>query len=75
MTQKSIQIFMNEFYSKPREKIYATNKTDVYQIDDIWSLDIKDLRDYALENNRGHSYVSVVIDNFSKVWLESSFQK
>ena len=66
MTQKNIKIFINEIYSKPPKKNYITNKTDVYHIDDIWSLDILDLKDYGPENNRGHRYVLVVIDNFSK---------
>ena len=66
MTQKNIKIFINEIYSKPPRKNYATNKTDVYRIDDIWSLDILDLKDYGPENNRGYRYVLVTIDNFSK---------
>ena len=66
MTQKNIKIFINEFYSKPPKKNYVTNKTDVYHIDDIWSLDILDLKDYGPENNRGYRYVLVTIDNFSK---------
>ena len=66
MTQKNIKIFINEIYSKPPKKYYPTNKTDVYHIDDIWSLDILDLKDYGPENNRGYRYVLVVIDNFSK---------
>ena len=66
MTQKNIEIFINEIYSKPPKKNYATNKTDVYYIDDIWSLDILDLKDYGSENNRGYRYVLVTIDNFSK---------
>ena len=66
MTQKNIKIFINEIYSKQPRKNYATNKTDVYHIDDIWSLDILDLKDYGPENNRGYTYVLVVIDNFSK---------
>ena len=66
MTQKNIKIFINEIYSKPPKKNYATNKTDVYYIDDIWSLDILDLKDYGAENNRGYRYVLVTIDNFSK---------
>ena len=66
MTQKNIKIFINEFYSKPPKNNYATNKTNVYHIDDIWSLDIFDLKDYGPENNRGYRYVLVVIDNFSK---------
>ena len=52
MTQKNIKLFINE--------------TDVYHIDDIWSLDILDLKDYGPENNKGYRYVLVAIDNFSK---------
>ena len=66
MTQKNIKIFINEIYSKPPKKYYPTNKTDVYFIDDIWSLDILDLKDYGPKNNRGYRYVLVIIDNFSK---------
>ena len=66
MTQKNIKIFINEIYSKPPKRNYATNKTDVYFIDDIWSLDILDLKDYGPENNRGYRYVLVIIDKFSK---------
>ena len=66
MIQKNIKIFINEIYSKGPKKNYATNKTDVYFIDDIWSLDILDLKDYGLEINRGYRYVLVIIDNFSK---------
>ena len=39
MTQKSINIFRNEIYSKGPKKSPLTNKTDVYHIDGIWSLD------------------------------------
>ena len=53
MTQKNIKIFINEIYSKPPKRNYATNKTDVYFIDDIWSLDVLDIKDYGTENNRG----------------------
>ena len=66
MTQKNIKRFINQIYSKPPKKYYPTNKTDVYHIDDIWSLDILDLKDYGPENNRGYRYVLVIIDNFSK---------
>ena len=66
MTQKNIKIFINEIYSKAPKKNYVTNKTDVYFIDDIWSLDILDLKDYGSNNNKGYRYVLVTIDNFSK---------
>ena len=66
MTQKNIKIFINEIYSNPPKRNYATNKTDVYFIDDVWSLDILDLKDYGPKNNKGYRYVLVTIDNFSK---------
>ena len=67
MTQKNIKIFINEIYSKPPKNNYVTNKTDVYHIDDIWSLDILDLKDYGHKNNIGYRYVLVIIDSFSKL--------
>ena len=67
LVHKNITIFINEICSKPPKKTYATNKTDVYHIDDIWSLDILDLKDYGPKNNRGHRHVLAVIDNLSKM--------
>ena len=66
MTEKTIKLFLDEIYSKPPKKNYATNKTDVYHIDN-WSLDILDLKVYGEENNKGYRYVLVVIDKFSKI--------
>ena len=53
MTQKNNEIFINEIYSKGSKRNYATNKTDVYHIDEIWSLDILDLKDYGPKNITG----------------------
>ena len=66
MTQKTIKTFIKEIYGKPPKKNYTTNKTDIYHIDDIWSLDILDLKDYGPENTRGYRFVLVIIDNVSK---------
>ena len=66
MTQKNNEIFINEIYFKPPTKNNITNKTDVYHIDDIWSLDTLDLKDYGPKTKRGYRYVLVIIDNFSK---------
>ena len=65
MIQKNIKIFIKEIYSKGPKKSYFTNRTDVYHIDDIWSLDILDLKDCGPKNDRGLKYVLVIIDNFS----------
>ena len=67
MTQTTIKTFINEIYSRPPKKNYPTNKTDVYHFDEIWSLDMLDLIDYGPENNRGHKYVLVIIDNCNKL--------
>ena len=75
MTQKNIKIFINEIFSKPPKKNYVTNKTNVNHIDDIWSLDLLDLKDYGSENKRGHRYVLVVIDNFSKFGWTTPLKK
>ena len=66
MTQKNIKTIINENCSKGPKKKFVTKKTDVYHIDDIWSFDNLDLKDYGPENNRGYRYVLVVINNFSK---------
>ena len=66
MTQENIKTFINEIYSRGPRKNYPTNKTNVYYIDNIWSLDILDLKDYGPENNRGYRFVLNIIDNFSK---------
>ena len=59
MTQKNIKSFINEIYSKRPKKKFTTNKSNVYHIDDIWSLDILDLKDYGPENNSRYRYVLV----------------
>ena len=61
-----IKIFINEICSKPPQNKYPTNKSDDYHIDDIWSLDIVDLKEYGPEKNRRYRYVLLIIDNLSK---------
>ena len=75
MAQKTIKIFVDEIYSNGPKKKYSSNKTHVYHIDDIWSLDIINLKDYLLENNRGYRYVLVITDNFNKFVSDSPFKK
>ena len=60
---------MQTKFKANHQKKYCTNKTDVYHIDDIWSLKSLDLKDYGPENNRNYRFVSVTIDKFSKyIW-------
>ena len=52
MSQKNLNLFINEIFSKGPKKNYATNKTDVYHIDDFWSFDILDPKDYGPEKKQ-----------------------
>ena len=69
MTQKTIKTNIDEIYSKPPEKNYATNKSGICLIDNMWSLDILDIEDFGPESkiaDRSDRYVVVVIDNVCK---------
>ena len=63
---KNIEIFINEIYFRAPKKNYETNKTIIKHIDDTWSIDLLDMIDYSISNNKGYRYILVVIDNFSK---------
>ena len=64
--QSLIDTFINEINFRPSKKNYSTNKTIVKHIDDSWSMDLLDMIDYGVINNKGHRYILVVINNFSK---------
>ena len=61
-----IKNFVDEIYSTPPKKNYPTIKTMIKSIDDTWSSDLLDMKDYGIKNNKGYRYISVVVDNFSK---------
>ena len=67
MVKKDLtKIFIDEIYSSPPKKNYPTNKTVYNHIDEIWSIDLADMIDYKISNNKGYRYIFVVIDNYSK---------
>ena len=61
-----IKNFFDEIYSKPPLRNYPTNKILFNHIDEIWSIDLADINDYKISNNKGYRYTFIVIDNFSK---------
>ena len=66
MKKDLTRIFIDEIYSKPPKKNFATNKIIYNHIDEIWSSDFGDKIDYKISNNRGFRCIFVTIDNFSK---------
>ena len=60
------KIFIDEIYSKPPRKKYPTNKIVYNHIDEIWSIDLADMIDYKVSNDKSYRYIFIVIDNFSK---------
>ena len=61
-----IKIFVDEIYSKHPLRNYPTNKIIFNHIDEIWSIDLVDMIDYKISNNKGFRYIFIVIDNYSK---------
>ena len=58
--------FIDEISSKAPKKNYETNKKIYNHTDEIWSIDLADMIDYKISNNKGYRYIFIVIDNFSK---------
>ena len=64
------KIFIDEIYSSPPRKNYPTNKIIYNHTDEKWSIDLADMIDYKISNNKGYRYIFVIIDNFSKyLWV------
>ena len=66
MKKDLTKIFIDEIYSTPPRKIHPTNKIIYNHIDEIWNLDLADMIDYKISNNKGFRYIFIIIDNYSK---------
>ena len=67
MSNKDLtESFIDEIFSKPPMRNYPTNKIVYNHIDEIWSIDLTDMIDYKISNNKGFRYAFVILDNFSK---------
>ena len=79
MKRDLTRIFIDEIYSKAPKKNYPTNKIVYNHIDEIWSIDLADIIDYKISNNKGFRYIFIIIDNFSKyLWaipLKNKYSK
>ena len=66
MKKDLTKIFIDEIYSKAPKRNYPTSKIVYKYIDEIWSIDLADMVDYKISNNKGYRYIFIIIDNFSK---------
>ena len=66
INKDKIKIFIDEIYSKAPKKNYPTNKIVYNFVDEIWSIDLADMVDYKISNNKGFRYIFIIVDNFSK---------
>ena len=60
------KIFIDEIFSEPPEKTYETNKIFYNLIDQIWSIDLADMIDYKVSNNKGYRCIFIIINIFSE---------
>ena len=66
MKKDLTKIFIDEIYLKPPRRNFPTDKIVYNHIDEIWSIDLADMIDYKISNNKSYRYLFIVIDNFSK---------
>ena len=52
MKKDLTKIFTDEIHSSPHTKIFETNKIIYNHIDEIWSIDLADMVDYKISNNK-----------------------
>ena len=72
MKKEFFRTFIDEKYSKAPMRNYPTNKILYNHVDEMWSIDLADMVDYKISNNKGFRYIFVIIDNFSKyLWAIS----
>ena len=60
------KIFIDEIYETPPKKMYETNKLVYNQFDEIWSIDLADMIDYKISNNKAYRYILIIVNNFNK---------
>ena len=66
MKKDTTKIFIDEIYSTPRRKKNPTNKIIYDHIAEIWNIDLADMIDFKISNNKSYRYIFIIIDNFSK---------
>ena len=66
MKKDLTKIFIDEIYCTPARKNFPTNKIVYNHTDEIWSIDLADMIDYKISNNKKYRYIFIIIDNFSK---------
>ena len=66
MKRDLTKIFIDEIYSKAPIQNYPTKKIVYNHIDEICSIDLADMTDYKIPNNKGCRYIFFMIDNFIK---------
>ena len=66
MKKDLTRIFIDEINSKPLKKNFPTNRIKYNHIFEIWSIDLADMVDFKISNNKGFRYIFTIFDNISK---------
>ena len=66
MKRDLTKIFIDEIYRTPPNKNFETDKIIYNHIDEIWSIDLSDMIDKKISNNKGFRFIFIIIDNYSK---------
>ena len=66
MKRDLTKIFVDEIYTYHHKKNYPTNKIVCNHVDEIWCIDLADMTDYKLSNNKRIRQIFGIIDIFPK---------
>ena len=69
MKRDLTKVFTDEVYSKTPMRKHPINRIVYNHIDEKWSIDLVDVVDYKISNNKGYINTFIIIDNFSKYLL------
>ena len=73
MKRDITKIFIDEIYSKRTRKSYETIKIVYNHVVEIWSIDLADMIEYNMSNNKGCGYIIIIIHKLSeKMWAMPS---
>ena len=61
-----MKILLDEKNSTPPAKNFPAIKIISNHIDEIWRINLPDMTDYKVSNNKGLRFIFIIIDKFSK---------
>ena len=66
MKRELFEIFIDEIHIKPPMRNYPSNNLFYSHIDETWGIDLADMIDYKISNNKVYRYIFTIVDFFNE---------